>query len=325
MICLISNVTDPFFNLAMEEYLLLHEERDIFMLWQSLPAVVVGKHQNALAEVNLRYVRENNILLARRLSGGGTVFHGPGNLNFTFIAHGETGKLVDFGRFIMPVIRFLDSVGVVAERGHKNEILVDGKKVSGNAEHVHKNRVLHHGTLLFQTDLSMLQDSIRAIPGRYTDKAVQSNRSTVTNLAGFLPGSVNLEIFKNQLFQFILHHEDGEIFQPGESTLAAVQELAGLKYRSWDWVYGWSPDYEFRGEAEYPEGTVNIHLKVHRGIIVDCSLVSPGMQENDLFRIRNRLMGSRHDPDLLMELFSKYDFAGCQSEACRRDLVYGFF
>ena len=166
MQCLISTNRDIYFNLALEEYLLMHEVDDYFVLWQSEPAVVVGKHQNTLAEINYRFVSEKNIRVARRLSGGGTVYHDQGNLNFTYIANGEPGKLVDFKRFIEPVIHFLGTLGIDAQQGLKNEILVRGKKISGNAEHVYKNRVLHHGTLLFHSDLHLLRECLRVIPGR---------------------------------------------------------------------------------------------------------------------------------------------------------------
>jgi lipoate---protein ligase len=325
MQCLISTNQDIYFNLAMEEYLLLHGENDFFVLWQSIPAVIVGKHQNALAEVNLRFVRENNIRLARRLSGGGTVFHGPGNLNFTYIARGETGKLVDFSRFIMPVIQFLETLGIKAEFGTRNEILVNGKKVSGNAEHVHKNRVLHHGTLLFNADLSMLRESIRVLPGRYTDKAVQSNRSSVINLADYLPASLDLEIFSRLFLQFILDRFNGKKYRPNEEILSAVEELSSRKYRSWEWIYGWSPDYEFRSEAGYADGILRIYLKVHRGRIVDCTLHSAGMPDADLNRLKGLLLGNPHEPENLMSRIRESNLPGCRDEHCIRELVYGFF
>ncbi len=156
MLCIQSPSRDPYFNLAAEEYLLKQSTDDVFMLWQSSPVVVSGKHQNVYAEMNYRYIREKGILVARRLTGGGTVYHDPGNINFSFIRQGEAGKMVDFTGFIEPVIRFVNSLGVHASQGPKHEIMVNGKKISGNAEHVFKNRVLHHGTLLFDAALDEL-------------------------------------------------------------------------------------------------------------------------------------------------------------------------
>ncbi|MBN2814917.1 MAG: lipoate--protein ligase family protein, partial [Bacteroidales bacterium] len=182
MLFLTSEITDPYYNLATEEYLLRQLHDDVFMLWISRPVIVVGKHQNALAEINYRFVSDNHIDVARRLTGGGAVFHDEGNVNFAFIRAGEPGRLVDFNAFIEPVTAFLQTLGVEALRGPKNEILVNGLKISGNAEHVYKNRVLHHGTLLYQSNLDRLRQSLKPSGGRYIDKAVQSNRSSVTNL-----------------------------------------------------------------------------------------------------------------------------------------------
>jgi len=177
MIGILSRSRNVFFNLAVEEYLLKQKTDDVFMLWQSGISVVVGKHQNTYAEINHAYIREHQIPVVRRLSGGGAVFHGPGNLNFTFIQNGEPGKMVNFRKFVTPVIEYLKTLGLSAEIGTQNEILIGGVKISGNAEHIFKKRVLHHGTLLFNVDLSMLKEAIKVVPERYIGKAVQSNRS----------------------------------------------------------------------------------------------------------------------------------------------------
>jgi lipoate-protein ligase A len=324
MICINSQNRDPFFNLALEEYLLKNEEQDVFMLWQSIPAVVVGKHQNVLAEINLRFVREHGIQLARRLSGGGAVFHGPGNLNFTWIWKGETGKLVDFSRFVQPVIQFLDTLGIKAEQGRGNEILVNGKKISGNAEHVYKNRVLHHGTMLFNADLGQLRESLRVIPGRYVDKAVQSKRSQVTNLAEYLPEAMDMDEFGSLFLHYIMVRFKGIEYNPDDESLKDVHELSKLKYQAWEWVYGWSPDYEFRGKVRFQEGNIRIYLKVHRGYIVDCTLESEEFPEIALGRLRDRLIASRHETDEMMVRLRESDITGCISLNCLQEAVYEF-
>ena len=156
------------------------------MLWQSEDSVVVGKHQNAMAEINYRFLQREGVPVARRLSGGGTVFHGDGNVNFTYLINGEKGKLIDFRRFVSPVVDYLATLGIPAEIGTRNDILVEGLKVSGNAEHVYRSRVLHHGTLLFGANLERPNMAIQVVPGRFTDRAVQSNRSKVTNISNYL-------------------------------------------------------------------------------------------------------------------------------------------
>jgi lipoate-protein ligase A len=238
---------------------------------------------------------------------------------------GEVGKLVDFRRFIEPVIHFLSTLGIEALMGPRNEILVGGKKVSGNAEHVHKNRVLHHGTLLFKADLSMLRESIRIIPGRYVDKAVQSNRSKVTNLADHLPGIPDLDAFGKLFLQYMLDRFKGEIYHPAEETMMAVLELSKLKYNSWEWIYGWSPDYEFQGDAVCPAGILHVHLKVHRGVIISCSLQSSQISGDHLRSLENCITGCRHEADHLENLLRNWKYVGCENENCLKDLLFGFF
>ena len=156
MICIADHRTDPYFNLAAEEYLLKSKNEDYFMLWRNEPSIVVGKHQNALAEIDLLYAREKGFKVARRISGGGTVFHDLGNLNFSFISNGEEGKLINYRKYATPIVEVLGMLGIEATFSKRDDILIEGMKISGNASHVYKQRVLHHGTLLFSSDLSDL-------------------------------------------------------------------------------------------------------------------------------------------------------------------------
>lgn len=307
MVCFVSPTDDPFLNLALEDYLLHRNEEEVFLLWESRQAVVVGKHQNALAELNHRYVRENVIPVARRLSGGGTVFHGPGNLNFTFIRNGEPGKLVDFGRFIRPILGYLATLGIEAVQGPKNEIMAMGKKISGNAEHVFRNRVLHHGTLLFDTDLDVLREAIRVIPGRYIDKAVQSNRTSVMNIAECLNKALSSQAFRDGLFDHVCRMEGGEQADQNCIEWDEVRKLARSKYTTWEWVYGWSPDYHFLfNEQAMFSGS----LKVHRGIITVAEIHSGRLPENILQQLIGRLAGSRHEAGAIEDILREVLPAG---------------
>jgi len=295
MICILSNEKDPYFNLAAEEYLLKQYTDDIFMVWESRNAVVVGKHQNTLAEINYRFVIENDIPVARRLSGGGTVFHGPGNVNFTFIRNGEPGKLVDFNRFVAPVTGFLHSIGIDAQLGAQHEILAAGKKISGNAEHVFKNRILHHGTLLYNADLTMLRKSIKTTPGKYKDKAVQSNRSNVTNIAGLLVQPLTETAFRESLFEYVRHLFTGSLHAFSPSEAAAIGALKDTKYHTWDWVYGWSPDYEMHQTVAAGKLSFEILIGVHRGTIKECRLKSPELTETFMNSVEDAFTGCPHE------------------------------
>ena len=325
MLCIHSKNRDPYYNLAAEEYLLRYSNEDVFMLWQSTPAVVVGKHQNTLAEINYRFVRNNGVQIARRLTGGGTVYHDPGNINFSFIRQGEPGKLVDFGRFIEPVISFLKTFDIQAHRGLKNEILVKGKKISGNAEHVYKNRVLHHGTLLYKADLNSLHESIRPGGGKYTGKAVQSNRSSVLNLVECINPVISIEDFKEALLVFIMKHYQGRLFEMEKDQNMAILQLAGEKYNTWEWIYGWSPDYEFENVWQTNNPEIAIKLGAHRGIITGCTLKSLIIPSELAAMVNKGLTGTPHEESNILTTLEALGFKLILDKRELEDLVLAFF
>lgn len=325
MLCMHSLNTNPYYSLALEEHLLKKFTDDFFILWQSEPAVVVGKHQNVLAEINYRFVKDNGIRVARRLSGGGTVYHDAGNINFTFIRTGEPGKLVDFEKYIKPVTGFLKSLGVDAVPGPKNEILVEGKKISGNAEHVHKNRVLHHGTLLYNSNLASLHAAISRNSGKFTDKAVQSNRSRVVNLADCLGREMTVMHLMKAFLDFIILNYDGHLFETTSQDEADVDQLIREKYNTWEWIYGWSPDYEFENTWHKGDIKIKLHLKTHRGSIAVCNLVSSGISPIILNDIQERLTGLRHEESDIKTVLESSELNSTLTGSDLTDLVLAFF
>jgi len=260
--------TDPYFNLAAEEYLLKKIDEDCFMLWINQPSVVVGKHQNTFAEINPEFIKKNKIPVIRRISGGGTVFHDPGNLNFSFIKEGETGKLVDFKRFTQPIIDYLNKSGIPAKFEGKNDIRVNGLKISGNAEHVYKNKVLHHGTLLFSSELSHLNKSIKGPEDNFEDKAVKSVRSVVINISDLLDEPVTIEKFKEALLEFITEREpNSRIQELSESDIRAINLLAETRYKTWNWNFGYSPKTIFHKGFSFENQDYDIRIKIENGKI----------------------------------------------------------
>jgi lipoate---protein ligase len=191
--------TNPYFNLAAEEYLLKQRDEDFFMLWQNAPCIVIGKNQNAHAQIHHDYVKENDITVVRRLSGGGAVFHDLGNINFTFITKKNHNEAIDFSPFTLPIIHALKDLNVNAEFSGRNDILIDGKKFSGNAQYYYKERLLHHGTLLFSGNLTDLAKALKPKPQKIEDKAVQSTISRVTNIKSHLSTPMTVQEFLQYL------------------------------------------------------------------------------------------------------------------------------
>jgi lipoate-protein ligase A len=267
-LCLQLKNRDPYLNLATEEYLLKNYTCDVFMIWRSQKAIVVGKHQNALAEINHRYVRENKVCVARRLSGGGTVFHDDGNLNFTFIKNIERVDQINYQQFTGQMVDVLKKLGLKVYASRHNAIFLDQKKISGSADHVYKTRVMHHGTLLFNSHLGQLEDALKVDLSRFEDKAIQSNRSEVTNMADHLSKKMNIEEFAAFIFDQISRtYSDCQVAGLTPEDLNAIENLKNEKYSQWDWIYGYSPKYRYRNEINTPEKKVSFMFFVEKGKI----------------------------------------------------------
>jgi lipoate---protein ligase len=310
MLCILSENDDPYFNLAAEEYLLRECTEDFFRLWISKPAVIAGKHQNTLAEISPRFVHDQGILVARRISGGGTVYHDRGNLNFSFITREEPGKLIDFARYATTVVRFLEKNGIPADFGGKNDILAGGYKISGNAGHVYKNRVLHHGTLLFDANFENLRSALSANAGRYSSRAVASNRARVANIADLLGRRVSIEEFSCRLFDFILDRYKGKSYSLRAEAIDKIGQLAVTKYAEWDWIYGYSPEYRFDNEFSLNGGGIKISFSVQKGIISGFEMRSERFPPLVCSGIAQRLNGCRHSWSALLTALQQVKLPG---------------
>jgi lipoate---protein ligase len=303
MLCIQLKTNDPFFCLAAEEYLLKNFQDDVFMLWQSYDTVVVGKHQNALAEINYPFVHNNGITVARRISGGGTVFHDAGNLNFACIQNVSSPAEISFRRFTLPIVEAVKKLGITAIPSGRNDLLVDGKKISGNAEHIFKNRVLHHGTLLFNSNLETLGQSIKVQPGKYHDKAVQSNRSMVTNILPYLKNSMTVDEFSSFLMADQLQKPAHSVYELNDHDQMAIQNLAAEKFQTWDWNYGYSPKYLFKNEFFADGKKLNIELNVEKGRITRSNCSGDFFTSGELKILNELLAEERHFyPDVRQKL-----------------------
>lgn len=294
MFCIQLKNNNPYFCLAAEEYLLKNFSEDIFMLWQSENTVVVGKHQNAMAEINYPYVHQHGITLARRISGGGTVFHDAGNVNFAYIKNVSSPAEISFKLFTEPVVKALAKLGVEATTSGRNDLLVGGKKISGNAEHVFKNRVLHHGTLLFNSNLEILGKSIKVIPGKYHGKAVQSNRSVVTNILPFLENEWSVNDFSSFLMNVQLENSGNLVYEFNEKDNRAIQILVDEKFSTWDWNFGYSPKYAFTNEFLVDGNKLKVELQVEKGRITESRISGDFFAGEELEILNKSLLGEKH-------------------------------
>ncbi len=306
---------DPRFNMAAEEYLMKETAGDYAFFYVNSPSVIIGKHQNAWAEINPAWMRRNGIPVIRRISGGGAVWHDRGNLNFSFILTGEEGKLVNFRQYASPVLEFLQELGIPAEFGKRNEMLVGGLKISGNAEHVHRKRVLHHGTLLFSSDLDMLRQALDAPSCRYRDRAVQSVPGSTANIRDFLEYPVDISEFRDRLLRHMLKEFGGSrLHTLNRADRARIAELVREKYSLWEWNIGYSPKYTFENAFEVGDLSLTVALEVERGIIRTCRLdaADPGKPGSDgilqgapdTINLARDLAGKPHDPEGLRTVIS---------------------
>lgn len=291
--------TDPAYNLAAEEWLLTNTDTEVFMLWRNAPAVIVGRNQNTLAQIDETFVRERGIPVVRRLSGGGAVFHDLGNINFTFISlDGGRGDL-DFLRFTAPIVDALGSMGLPCTFDGRNDLVINGRKISGNAQHIAQGRVLHHGTLLFSADITDITGALRVDPEKYKDKAVQSVRKRVTNIADHLPEPMDVVEFMDRLMAYVSNGCEQGRTTLSEEEERAIHDLADTRYRKWEWNYGHSPAYGFTRITRTPGGVVEAHLDVRSGVIRKIRLFGDYFGARDIAELETMLAGCRHDRDEL--------------------------
>ncbi len=330
MLIIKNAVTDPYFNLAAEEYLLKHFDEDIFTLWRNENAIIVGKHQNTLAEINLDYVQDKHVKVVRRLSGGGAVFHDMGNLNFTFIsnAHNADEIKIDFKHYTMPILEVLKTLGVNAEFSGRNDLLIDGMKISGNAEHIYqqKKRTLHHGTLLFTSQIADLSAALKVNPLKFQDKAVKSVRSRVTNISSHLAEPLTVTAFYDLIIDYMSKkYVDFKFYEYSPKDIKAIEKLAEEKYRTWQWNFGYSPKYTFRKMIKTEGGTIEIYLFVEKGMITDCKFYGDFFNVKDKEEIENAILNCRHHQTDIQDILSRFEISEYFNNTSREELLGGMF
>ncbi len=298
MLTLYNHCTDPFYNQALEEYLFTHvTEDDLFYLWRNQPVVVVGRYQNICREVSVPLLRRKKIPVVRRISGGGTVYHDLGNINYTYMLspHG----LVDYAACLEPVVTALQDMGLAASQSGICDIVIGKKKISGSAQRSAKGRLLHHGTLLFQTELDQLQEITMQHKNPYfKTKGTLSAVCAVTNIREYLQPPMCIAEFQQALLTRIV----GENAQPLTLTATQQEEVLRLrqeKYQSWEWTWGKTPDFAYEREGVFLGQPIAISYGVHKGIFSHIKVQSMAL---DAKMAEAALLGSCFDPGKLEQV-----------------------
>ena len=296
---------NPWYNLAFEEYCFrnLPNDEDYVILWINGPAIIVGKNQNTIEEINPEYVREHDIKVARRVTGGGAVYHDLGNLNFSIITNVSGAEKIDFGKINIPMLRSLEKLGINAVLSGRNDLTIDGKKFSGIAQSVWRKRVLNHGTILFDTDLSVLSNALNVKQDKIESKGVKPVKSRVTNIRPYLTEDVDMATFKDLLLKNIFNLdgvEPEEYILSGEE-MEAIDKLYNEKYNTWDWNYGESPEFDYKNYKRFPFGSIDVRLQVKGGIVSDIKIYGDFFGTEDIAKLEETMRGLKYDREIIKE------------------------
>ena len=298
-------ITDPRINLAIEEYALktMDVDKDSFFLFYiNEPAIIIGKNQNTIEEINTDFVDINGIHVIRRLSGGGAVYHDLGNLNFSFLTKDDGDSFRNFKKFTQPIVDALKDMGVDAELSGRNDILAEGRKISGNAQFTTKGRMFSHGTLMFDTEIDAVVSALKVRKDKIESKGIKSIRSRVANITEFLEQKTTIEEFRLTLLHSIFGSEENvKEMVLTEEDWTNIKQLSKERYGNWDWNYGKSPAFNMSHSERFPTGGIDVRLQVKNGLIEDAHIYGDFFGVGDVADIESRLIGVSYDKAAISE------------------------
>jgi len=312
---------DVYFNLAAEEYI-FNQRKDtdpIFMIWQNQNAVVIGKHQNTIEEVNLDFVSRNHIQVARRMSGGGAVFHDLGNLNYSIIVYSEEMRW-DIKRMADPIVKALQRAGMHVEVNERNDLLINGNKISGSSQYIKRNRLLHHGTLLFQSDLGLLSKALKPEDDRIESRSIKSVRSPVTNICDHYPGLTKAD-FIASLMDVLAETSDVRAFALTDHDRKAIAKIRDEKYSTWAWIYARSPEYTISKHRQINGCEVHITMAIKDGVIQSLDMQNDIAHEIELGSIEKSLIGVNMHAEDIANTIDRFNLGQSVSGLSAQDFV----
>lgn len=322
MIFIKNENTDPYMNHAIEEYVLKNFDEDCFMLWRNDPCILIGKHQNTLSEINIDYVNNHKLPVVRRVTGGGTIFNDLGNLNFTFISNNSDNRFADFEKFTYPIIQALKKLSINAELSGRNDLTIDGKKFSGNAQYSYKNKILHHGSILFSADMSNLVQALKVKDIKFQDKAVKSVGSRVTNIKEHLKKDMSVIEFKNFIIESVMSDQkNAKLYEFTEEEWNEIQKISDEKYATWQWNYGNSPQFNYFNEKKFKGGIVQVNINVHKGLIKDIKIYGDFFSEKDINELEGLLKNVKYLKDEVINALDIVDIEKYMINVSKENLI----
>jgi lipoate---protein ligase len=317
-------ITDPRINLAIEEYALknLDINETYLLFYINEPSIIIGKNQNTIEEINTEYVENNGIHVVRRLSGGGAVYHDLGNLNFSFITKDDGESFHNFRKFTEPVVNALRKLGVNAELSGRNDLLAEGRKISGNAQFSTRGRMFSHGTLLFDSEIESVVSALNVKKDKIESKGIKSIRSRVANISEFLSEKVTIEEFRSLLLKNIFEGlDDIPEYVLTEQDWEKINELSKERYQNWDWNYGKSPKFNLQHSHRFPVGQIDVRFEVNKGIIENCKIYGDFFGVGDVTEIEDKLTGLKYEKSQIAGALEAVDIKHYFGNVSKEDFI----